>query len=45
MTPASPTQEPLGVAILVNGYWNKNKPHVMADSYGSSMLKQISAAI
>jgi CubicO group peptidase (beta-lactamase class C family) len=45
MTPASPTQEPLGIAILVNGYWNKTEPNVLADSHGSAMLKQISAAI
>jgi beta-lactamase class C len=45
MTPASPTQEPLGIAILVNGYWNKNEPKVLADTYGQSILKQISAAM
>lgn len=43
-TPPGPTQEPLGIAILVNGYWNKTKPEVLADAYGRSMLKEIAAA-
>lgn len=44
MTPAGPTQEPLGIAVLVNGYWNKDDPKALADAYGQAMLKQISAA-
>jgi CubicO group peptidase (beta-lactamase class C family) len=44
-TPPGPTQEPLGIAILINGYWNNEEPEILADSYGASMLKQISAAI
>jgi hypothetical protein len=44
-TAPGPTQEPLGIAVLVNGYWNKTKPEVLADTYGRSMLKEISAAI
>jgi hypothetical protein len=44
MTPAGPAQEPLGIAVLVNGYWNKDDPKVLADAYGQAMLKQISAA-
>jgi CubicO group peptidase (beta-lactamase class C family) len=40
-----PTQEPLGIAVLVNGFWNKDKSAVLADNHGHSMLKQISAAI
>jgi hypothetical protein len=41
MTPASPAQ---GIAVLVNGYWNRDDPKVLADAYGQAMLKQISAA-
>jgi hypothetical protein len=33
----------LGIAILVNGYWNKTEPEVLADTYRRSMLKEISA--
>jgi hypothetical protein len=44
-TPPGPTQEPLGIAILVNGYWNKTKPELLADNHGPAMLKEISAAI
>jgi CubicO group peptidase (beta-lactamase class C family) len=44
-TPPGPTQEPLGIAILVNGYWNKNDPAVLADNHGPALLKQISDAI
>jgi hypothetical protein len=44
-TPGGPTQEPLGIAVLVNGFWNRDKPAVLADNHGHSMLKQISAAI
>ena len=44
MTPAGPAQEPLGIAVLVNGYWNRDDPKVLADAYGQAMLKQISAA-
>ncbi len=40
-----PTQEPLGIAILVNGDWRKDDPGVIADNHGPAMLKQISAAI
>jgi hypothetical protein len=35
----------LGVAILVNGYWRKDDPGVIADNHGPAMLRQISAAI
>lgn len=45
MTAASPTQQPLGIAILANGFWNKNDPQVLADGHGQAMLKQISAAL
>lgn len=45
MTMASPTQEPLGIAILLNGYWAKNQPNIIADTYGFAMLEQISNAI
>ncbi|MGH3596176.1 MAG: serine hydrolase domain-containing protein, partial [Mycobacterium sp.] len=45
MTMASPTQEPLGIAVLLNGYWNKGQPNVIADNAGMQMLKEISAAI
>lgn len=45
MTMASPTQEPLGIAILLNGYWVKDQPNIIADSYGFAMLEQISNAI
>ncbi len=44
LTASGPTQEPLGIAILVNGYWNKDDPPVLADNHGPSTLKQISAA-
>lgn len=44
-TPPGPAQEPLGIAILVNGNWNKTKPEVPADTYGRSMLNEISAGI
>ncbi len=44
-TPPGPQQEPLGIAILVNGYWNKDGPAVIADNHGPAMLRQISAAI
>ncbi|ETW21785.1 hypothetical protein MGAST_23875 [Mycobacterium gastri 'Wayne'] len=40
----SPGQEPLGIAILVNGYWNKDKPAVLADNHGPAIIKEISAA-
>jgi hypothetical protein len=45
MTMGGPNEEPLGIAILVNGYWTKTEPNIVADSYGMAMLKQISAAI
>jgi beta-lactamase class C len=45
MTMPGPTQEPLGVAVLVNGYWQKGKPNIVADDAGFAMLRQISAAI
>lgn len=44
MTPADPAQEPLGISVLVNGYWNRDDPKVLADAYGRAMLTQISAA-
>jgi hypothetical protein len=44
MTPAGPAQEPLGISVLVNGYWNRDDPKVLADAYGRAMLTQISAA-
>jgi len=44
-TPPGPNQEPLGIAILVNGFWNKDKPEALTDGHGHAMLKQISAAI
>jgi CubicO group peptidase (beta-lactamase class C family) len=44
-TPGGPTQEPFGIAVVVNGFWNRDKPAVLADNHGHSMLKQISAAI
>lgn len=44
-TPAGPAQEPLGIAVLLNGYWNKDKPAIVADNHGAAMLKQILAAI
>jgi hypothetical protein len=39
----SPRTHPgaLGIAILVNGYWDKDDPAVLADNHGPSMLKQI----
>jgi CubicO group peptidase (beta-lactamase class C family) len=45
MTMASPTQQPLGIAVLVNTYWNKGQPNLIADNAGMAMLKEISAAI
>jgi CubicO group peptidase (beta-lactamase class C family) len=45
ITPAGPNQEPLGIAILANGFWDKNDPQVLADGHGQAMLKQIAAAI
>lgn len=45
MTAASATQASLGIAVLANGYWNKSQPNVLADPYGTAMLRQISAAI
>jgi hypothetical protein len=44
-TPSGPGQEPLGIAILVNGFWNNDNPAILADNHGPSMLKEISAAI
>jgi CubicO group peptidase (beta-lactamase class C family) len=44
-TPPAHSQEPLGIAILVNGYWDKDDPPVLADNHGPSILRQISAAI
>jgi CubicO group peptidase (beta-lactamase class C family) len=44
-THAGPNQEPLGIAILANGFWDKNDPQVLADTYGQAMLKQIAAAV
>ncbi|ORB83323.1 hypothetical protein B1987_05190 [Mycobacterium kansasii] len=44
ITPGGPGQEPLGIAILVNGYWNKDKPAVLADNHGPAILREISAA-
>jgi beta-lactamase class C len=44
-TPPGPLQEPLGIAILVNGYWDRDGPAVIADNHGPAILKQISAAI
>jgi hypothetical protein len=35
----------LGIAILVNGYWTKEKPAILADGPGHKMLKEIAAAI
>jgi hypothetical protein len=35
----------LGIAILVNGYWDKNGTSILADNQGPAMLKEISAAI
>ncbi|MCV7101597.1 serine hydrolase domain-containing protein, partial [Mycobacterium palustre] len=43
-TPEGPDQEPLGVAILANGYWDKDEPAVLADAHGPELLRQISAA-
>ncbi|ORW10263.1 hypothetical protein AWC15_17035 [Mycobacterium lacus] len=43
--PPGPTEEPLGIAILVNGYWKKDKPPVLANNHGPAMLKQVAAAI
>jgi beta-lactamase class C len=43
-TPPGPDQEPLGIAVLVNGYWDKREPAVLADSHGPELLRQISAA-
>jgi hypothetical protein len=45
MTMASATQEPLGIAVLLNGYWNKTQPNLVADNAGVAMLSEISAAI
>ncbi|WP_188112937.1 serine hydrolase domain-containing protein [Mycobacterium simiae] len=45
ITPAGPNQEPLGIAVLVNGFWNRDKPAVVADSHGPAILKEISATI
>lgn len=44
-TPPGPSQQPLGIAILVNGYWNKDKPAVLPDNHGPAMLKEIAAAL
>jgi hypothetical protein len=41
----SPTQEPLGIAILVNGYFDTQRGKVLPDAYGFSMLEQIAAAV
>lgn len=45
MTMATPDQEPLGIAVLLNSYWNKGKPNIDADKAGVAILKEISAAI
>lgn len=45
MTMAAPDQEPLGIAVLLNSYWNKGQPNIIADYAGMAMLKEISAAI
>ncbi|KZS76292.1 hypothetical protein A4G26_21950 [Mycobacterium kansasii] len=44
ITPAGPGNEPMGIAILVNGFWNKDKPAVLADNHGPAIIKEISAA-
>lgn len=44
-TPGGPAQEPLGIAVLLNGYWNKDKPAIVADNHGAAMLKQIAESI
>lgn len=44
-TPPGPDREPLGIAILVNGYWDKDGPAVIADNHGPALLKQIASAI
>jgi beta-lactamase class C len=44
-TPPGPGQQPLGIAILVNGYWDKGEPAVIADNHGPALLRQISAAV
>jgi len=45
MTMASATHEPLGIAVLLNGCWNKTQPNLVADNAGIAMLTEISAAI
>jgi hypothetical protein len=45
MTMASATQEPLGIAVLLNGCWNKTQPNLVADNARVAMLSEISAAI
>jgi CubicO group peptidase (beta-lactamase class C family) len=45
MTMPGPTQQPLGIAVLLNGYWQKGQPNIVADDAGFAMLRQISAAI
>jgi beta-lactamase class C len=45
MIPAGANQEPLGIAILANGFWTRSDPRVIADGHGQAMLKQISSAI
>jgi hypothetical protein len=45
MTMGGPNGEPLGIAVLANGYWTKGQPNIIADNAGIAMLKEISAAI
>ena len=42
---ASATQEPLGIAVLLNGYWNKTQPNLVTDNARVAMLSEISVAI
>jgi beta-lactamase class C len=38
-------EEPLGIAVLLNSYWTKGQPNIIADNAGLAMLQEISAAI
>jgi CubicO group peptidase (beta-lactamase class C family) len=44
MIPAGPGQQGLGIAILVNGYFDLPRTNIFPDAYGTAMLRQIAAA-
>jgi hypothetical protein len=45
MTMGGAGEEPLGIAVLLNSYWTKGQPNIIADNAGLAMLQEISAAI